>query len=124
VSEPQCAAIGGIVSGVTPSTAKAPYTTPDLYPLGGAANYTALAAEGLITCEPDTVFNNSLVSPTGDPSQRLLASFSESCPDLFGVAPQFGVSTPEDNLMYVCSATCIDWLINYGVCSATDLQEV
>jgi hypothetical protein len=107
------------VSGEPPSTAQSPYTTPAMYSIGGAPNFTELAAEGSISCQQDAVFNNSRVGPAGDPAERVLVSFGENCPGLLE-----GVQSPERNLKYVCGAACVDWLINFGACQATDLQEV
>ena len=119
----QCLAPGRIVSGEAPSATKAPYTIPDLYSIGGAPNFTAVAADGLATCDAATVFNNSLVGPSGPPDQRLLASFSESCPDIF-TESNSGFLSPNDSLKYNCSDACVAWMINYGVCLATELEQV
>jgi hypothetical protein len=114
-----CVAVGAVVSGEPPATAQSPYTTPDMYSVGGAPNFTALADEGSIRCRQDAVYNNSRVGPAGDPSERVLASFGESCPGVLE-----GVRSPELNLKYECGAACVDWLINYGACQATDLRQV
>jgi hypothetical protein len=116
-----CEAIGAVVSGNAPATAQAPYTTTELYSAGGATNFTALVEEGLIKCKPTVVFNNSVVGPAGFPLERVQAAFTENCPDLLD--DDYSV-TPENNLVYECNATCIDWLINFEACRLSDLAEV
>jgi hypothetical protein len=119
VAIPQCAAVGGVVSGEAPSTAKSPYTTPDMYSVGGSPNFTALAAEGLVSCDEGTLFNNSVVGAAGDPAEKVSASFAENCPGVLEITRQ-----PGEMLNYNCSNACRDWLINYGACSATDYRQV
>jgi hypothetical protein len=119
VAIPQCAALGGIVSGEAPSTAKPPYTTPEMCSVGGSPNFTALAAESLVSCDEGALYNNSVVGAAGAPAEQVAASFVDSCPGVFEI-----LSNPNEILKYNCSAACRDWLINYGACSATDLQRV
>jgi hypothetical protein len=114
-----CLAIGGVVSGEVPSTAEPPYASPELFSLGGSPNFTALAAEGLVTCDAEKLLSNSVIDATGDPAARMYTSFIENCP---GIMEEFG--KPESNLNYECSDACIDWLTTYGACRATDLREV
>jgi hypothetical protein len=107
-----CLSLGRIVSGDVPSAAAQPYRAPDLYNISGTANYTAVAAEGLASCDIDLVYENSVVGAAGDPAERTFAAFVEKCPGLFNETG----ATPQVKLSYECSAECVDWLINYGVC--------
>lgn len=119
---PQCAAIARVVSGDPPATAKAPYYTPDLYPVGGSPNFAAVATDGLANCTVESLYQNSQIGPTGDPSERLYASFGEACEGILGEDGLVG--SPEVALKYNCTNNCVEWLINYGVCGATDLKQV
>jgi hypothetical protein len=107
-----CLSLGRIVSGDVPSAAAQPYRAPDFYNISGTANYTAVAAEGLASCDIDLVYENSVVGDSGDPAERTFAAFVEKCPGLFNET----AATPQVKLSYECSAECVDWLINYGVC--------
>lgn len=121
---PQCLSIGRIVSGDVPNTATLPYRGPELYTLGGAPNYAAIAVDGLVTCDTEAVSANSLVGSTGDPMERIFAAFSEQCPGLLNMQGDGDPIEPQALLVYECSQKCVDWMINFGVCAATDLQEV
>ena len=106
-----------------PATAQPPYRAPDLYPVAGTTNYTAVAEDGLAACNATGVFASSLVGDTGPILQQVLASFSEACPGTLTLSEQ-GLMTPQEALEYECGEPCVDWLINFGVCIATELKQV
>ena len=116
-----CPTISRAVSGAVPASATAPIRTTDLYPVAGATNYTAVAEDGLASCNVSDVFANSLVGATGPILQQVMASFKEACP---GTLSEQGLLTPQEALQYECSVPCVDWLINFGVCISTDLKQV
>jgi hypothetical protein len=90
-----------------------------MYSVGGSPNFTALAAEGLVSCDEGTLFNNSVVGAAGAPAEQLFASFAESCQGILEITQK-----PDEMLKYNCSTACRDWMINYGACSATDYRQV
>ena len=116
-----CLTISRAVSGVVPATANPPYRTPDLYPVAGATNYTAVAEDGLATCNATALFDNSLVGTTGPILEQVLAAYTEACPDTLS---EQGPVSPQAALKYECGEPCTDWLINFGVCISTDLKAV
>ena len=132
--------MGRIVSGDIPDNTTS-LRSSEFHTLGGSPNYTAIATEGLATCDADAVFSNSVVGPSGDPVDRMFVSFSEQCEGVLVLA--FGDYeddadadedydedydgdglNPQNAAAYECSEECVDWLINYGVCAVTDLKEV
>ena len=121
VQASQCLTISRAVSGDVPASATVPFRTTDLYPVAGATNYTAVAEDGLASCNASDVFANSLVGATGPILEQVLASFNEACP---GTLSEEGLLTPQEALEYECSEPCVDWMINFGVCITTELKQV
>lgn len=138
VYSPVCISVGRVVSGDVPDGLTTPYQNPKLYPLGGNPNYTTVVEQDLATCDTDAVFNNSLVGPSGNPEDRMFASFNEACSGLFeldggddygqesddGDADDEGLYSPANRLAYNCSDACVDWMINFGVCAVSELKPV
>jgi hypothetical protein len=113
------------VSGEPSAGSTSPYRASDLYTVSGTPNYTVVAQEGLARCNSSQVFENSLVGPSGPPAERVVSSFTEACPGTLVEDSQGGrLMTPQEALKYNCSDKCVQWLINYGVCGATDLKAV
>jgi hypothetical protein len=121
-----CVTISRSVSGEPPATGTPPYHTPELYPVSGTPNFTAVAQDGLASCNATEVFENSVIGPTGPLFERVVASFIEACPGTLDTEAEGtgGLMTPQEALKYECSDSCVDWLINFGVCIATDLKAV
>ena len=121
-----CLTISRAVSGDVPADLEPPYRAPDLYPIAGATNFTAVAEDGLASCNATAIFENSLVGPTGPILEQVVAAYTEACPDTLAPAtgPLPGVLSPQDALEYECSEACVEWLINFGVCISTDLKAV
>lgn len=125
------------MSGDVPDGVTTPYQNPNLYPLGGSPNYTAVLEQELATCNTEAVFNNSLMGPSGNPEERMFVSFSEACPGLLDLeggddsgqesddaTAGDNFYTPASRLAYNCSDACVDWMINFGVCTVSELKPV
>jgi hypothetical protein len=122
----RCLSIGRVVSGdAPPGSDPASLQSPNiLAPIGAGTLTTQLYRQ---TVSPSATlnlfFHNSLVGLTGEPADRMLMAFNENCPDLLALNPA-NFSTPQENLAYACSKQCVGWMINFGVCAATELKEV
>jgi hypothetical protein len=117
-----CGVNGRTHSGKVADDKPGPYTSDDLYKPGSSPNYTAIAADGLAKCDLKKLYQPEVLNATAPDIDRLFASFSEVCPGLL-IQTGLGVIEPEDAAVYECPVACRDWLLNYGVCSATEWKE-
>lgn len=116
----QCggAAIGGDVPPDADVTNEA-LRTGDVYTLGSNPDYAAIAAKYGLQCNRSGLLDSRGTTVTADTVEQLWAAMGASCPN---VSP--GEMEPEKVLAYDCPQTCVDFLLNLGVCAETDIMEV
>jgi hypothetical protein len=127
-----------IASGEVPKTfnynANQPVT--DLYPIGTAPNFTALAASGAVVCNTSQLFNASDAAGVGGASNSFATAAAPSGSGVFTLESFLlayqaacaeyvtGVKSSIDPLKVPCSNGCVEFLANAGACSVTNFKAV